>query len=85
MDPLTCVLLVAEDESERDMYFIGLAMEGFAVMCSGVDSDVTAAANHVPADPRWMIAGGALVTMERVRLLKYAAAQKRMTSRPGDE
>lgn len=32
-----------------------------------------------------MITGGALVTMERVRVLKYAAAQKRMTSRPGNE
>ena len=32
-----------------------------------------------------MITGGALVTMERVRVLKYAPAQKRMTSRPGEE
>ena len=32
-----------------------------------------------------MITGGALVTMERVRVLKYAAGQKRTTSRPGAE
>ena len=30
-----------------------------------------------------MITGGALVTMERVRVLKYAAGQKRTTSGPG--
>ena len=32
-----------------------------------------------------MITGGALVTMERVRVLKYAAGQKRPTSSPGAE
>jgi len=32
-----------------------------------------------------MITGGALVTMERVRVLKYAAGQKRTTPRPGVE
>ena len=32
-----------------------------------------------------MITGGALVTMERVRVLRYAAGQKRTTSRPGAE
>ena len=32
-----------------------------------------------------MITGGALVTMERVRVLKYAAGQKRTTSRAGAE
>ena len=32
-----------------------------------------------------MITGGALVTMERVRVLKYAAGQKRTTPRPGAE
>jgi PII-like signaling protein len=32
-----------------------------------------------------MITGGALVTMERVRVLKYAAGQKRRTSRAGAE
>ena len=32
-----------------------------------------------------MITGGALVTMERVRVLKYAAARKHPTSTPGTE
>ena len=32
-----------------------------------------------------MITGGALVTMERVRVLKYAAGQKHTTSTPGTE
>jgi hypothetical protein len=32
-----------------------------------------------------MISGGALVTMERVRVLKYAAGQKHTTSKPDAE
>ena len=32
-----------------------------------------------------MITGGALVTMERVRVLKYAAGRKHTTSTPGTE
>jgi hypothetical protein len=32
-----------------------------------------------------MITGGALVTLERVRVLKYAAGQKRATLPPGAE
>jgi CheY-like chemotaxis protein len=38
MDHELAVLLMADNEDEREMYLTGLGVEGFAVMCSGTDT-----------------------------------------------
>lgn len=44
--PRLSVLLAADDEDDRAIYFTGLALEGFSVMCGALDAGLTAAARQ---------------------------------------
>jgi CheY-like chemotaxis protein len=48
--PRTTVLIAASGEDDRAIYFTGLALEGFAVMCGAFETGLTAAARRLLPD-----------------------------------
>jgi CheY-like chemotaxis protein len=53
--PRPSVLLAAADEDDQAIYFTGLALEGFSVMCATVEADLTAAARQLLPDTVVMV------------------------------
>jgi len=47
MDHEPAVLLMADNEDEREMYLTGLGVEGFAVICDGTDTSAAEAAKQL--------------------------------------
>ena len=48
--PRPSVLLAAADEDDQAIYFTGLALEGFSVMCSSFEAGLTAAVRQLLPD-----------------------------------
>ena len=50
LHPRTSVLLAAADEDDQAIYFTGLGLEGFSVMCGAFGAGLTAAARRLLPD-----------------------------------
>ena len=50
LHPRPSVLLATADEDDQAIYFTGLALEGFSVMCGAFDAGLTAAARQLLPD-----------------------------------